>query len=371
LTVFNNKKATLDRQMFLDPDGGVGIQRYDVVRYPILLKLTKQMNSFFWLPDEVDCTKDGRDFRNLLVPHEQRIITKVIGRAVLLDSVQGRAPAQVLGPICSVPEAEAAITTWTAFEQIHSMSYTHIIQGIYPNPTEILDAIMDDALIVETADEISKYYDALDKFNKHQDLFQGKSGAGIVGMNNPYEHKKALWLCLNAINALEGIRFYVAFACSWAFAELKKMEGTAKIIKLIARDENIHLAITQNMLKILPRDDPDFVKIHEETAPEVLDIFMKVISQEKEFAKDLFSEGSIIGLNYSLLSEYVEWIAHKRMINIGVQSPFKPGSNPLPWTQKWISGENVQVAPQETESTLYIQGMKKDLNQQSLASFKL
>lgn len=365
MTVFNNKKATLNRQMFLDPEGGVGIQRYDVVRYPILLKLTKQMNSFFWLPEEVDCTRDGKDFRNVLLPHEQRIITKVIGRAVLLDSVQGRAPAQVLGPLCSVPEAEAAITTWTAFEQIHSMSYTHIIQGIYPNPTEILDAIMDDALTIETAGEISKYYDQLVEYNIMQGTGDYKMYGGV------YDHKKALWLCLNAINALEGIRFYVAFACSWAFAELKKMEGTAKIIKLIARDENIHLAITQSMLKILPRDDPDFAKIREETAPEVLNIFETVIRQEKEFAKDLFSDGSIIGLNYSLLSEYVEWIAHKRMINIGVQSPFKPGSNPLPWTQKWISGGNVQVAPQETESTMYIQGMKKDLDQLSMSSFKL
>lgn len=360
MSVFNNKKASLNRQMFLDPEGGVGIQRYDVVQYPIILKLAKQMNSFFWLPEEVDCTKDGKDFRTLLNPHEQSIFTKVIGRAVLLDSVQGRAPAQVLGPISSVPEVEAAITTWTAFEQIHSMSYTHIIQGVYPNPTEILDAVMDSPLVVETADEISKYYNRLHDFNISKVYSFGS-----------YEHKKALWLCLNAINALEGIRFYVAFACVWAFAELKKMEGSAKIIKLIARDENIHLALTQNILKILPRDDPEFMRIKTECASEVEGIFLKVISQEKMFAKDLFQDGSMIGLNYDLFVDYLEWIGHKRMTAIGVHSPFKTRSNPLPWTVKWISGGQVQVAPQQTQSTMYQQGVKKDIDELSLASFQL
>lgn len=365
MSVFNNQKATIDRQMFLDPAGGVGIQRYDIVRYPIILKLAKQMNSFFWLPEEVDCTKDGKDFRTLLNPHEQSIFTKVIGRAVLLDSVQGRAPAQVLGPLASVPEIEAAITTWTAFEQIHSMSYTHIIQGVYPNPTEILDAVMDNQLIVDTADEISKYYNNLAEWNRIQGTGDYKANGGV------HEHKKALWLCLNAINALEGIRFYVAFACVWAFAELKKMEGSAKIIKLIARDENIHLALTQNILKILPRDDPDFTRIKIECAQEVEQIFETVISQEKMFAKDLFQDGSMIGLNHSLFADYLEWIGHKRMTAIGVQSPFKPRSNPLPWTVKWISGGQVQVAPQETESTMYQQGVKKDIDEMALSAFQL
>jgi ribonucleoside-diphosphate reductase beta chain len=178
-----------------------------------------------------------------------------------------------------------------------------------------------------------------------------------------YELKKKLWLCLNSVNALEGIRFYVSFACSWAFAELKKMEGNAKIIKLIARDENVHLGSTQTLLKLLPQDDADYVKIREETRAECTAMFLSAATQEKEWAKYLFKDGSMIGLNQVLLAQYVDWLTCKRMTAVGLDCGIKPGSNPLPWTMKWIAGSEVQVAPQETEITTYvIGGTKQDVD---------
>jgi ribonucleoside-diphosphate reductase beta chain len=282
--------------------------------------------------------------------------------------VQGRAPVLAFGPICSLPELETWLTTWTFFETIHSRSYTHIIRNIYSDPSKVFDEMMDIAEIADCAGDISKYYDDLIFWNT--DYFHHYNVSGLTNIR--YEHKKALWLCLNAVNALEGIRFYVSFACSWAFAELKKMEGNAKIIKLIARDENLHLASTQQLLKVLPADDSDFAKIAEETREECANLFVNAVNQEKAWAHYLFKDGSMIGLNETLLSDYIEWIANKRMTAIGLPTSYKGGSNPLPWTQKWISGSDVQVAPQETEITSYVVGgVKKDVTSESFKGFTL
>jgi ribonucleoside-diphosphate reductase beta chain len=187
-----------------------------------------------------------------------------------------------------------------------------------------------------------------------------------------YELKKRLWLALASVNVLEGIRFYVSFACSWAFAELKKMEGNAKIIKFIARDENVHLAFTQQMLKLLPGDDPDYARIRTETQAEMIEMFESAVKQEKAWAEYLFRDGSMIGLNQQLLSDYVDWIAHKRMTAIGLPTSFKGGSNPLPWTAKWIAGADVQVAPQETEISSYVVGgTRQDVDSNTLSGLSL
>jgi ribonucleoside-diphosphate reductase beta chain len=217
----------------------------------------------------------------------------------------------------------------------------------------VFDEMLEVNEIIDCADDISKYYDRLITANNQYGLFESDKRHKLA-------HKRDLWLCLNAVNALEGIRFYVSFACSWAFAEVKKMEGNAKIIKLIARDENIHLASTQHLLKILPKEDPDFAKLAEETRSECLDMFQAVVTQEKAWAHYLFKDGSLIGLNEKLLSNYIEWMADKRAVAIGLGKIYDVSSNPLPWTQKWIAGSDVQVAPQETEITSYIVGAVKN-----------
>ena len=367
MSVFNNHKfdATQQPCFFGEP---VNIARYDKQKYSTFEKLTDKQLGFFWRPEEIDLSRDSKDFK-ALSDHEKHIFTSNLKRQILLDSVQGRAPSLAFLPICSLPELETWIQTWAFSETIHSRSYTHIIRNVYSDPSLIFDQLLDIEAIGDCANDISKYYDTLIALNQQHSL--GKHSWVHAYELHMYNIKKALWLCLNAVNALEGVRFYVSFACSWAFAEVKKMEGNAKIIKLIARDENVHLAGTQQLLKILPKEDADFAKIAEETKDECVQMFQSVIDQEKDWAKYLFKDGSMIGLNEQLLCDYVEWIGHKRMAAIGLNGK-STGANPLPWTQKWISGSDVQVAPQETEITSYIVGgVKKDVDSSTFQGFTL
>ena len=362
----NKKDHTTVKAFF---DDAPTIARYDRQKYAWLDKLTDRQLGFFWRPEEVDIFKDAKDFKSL-THHEQHIFTSNLKRQILLDSVQGRAPTVAFGPICSLPELETWITTWAFSETIHSRSYTHIIRNIYANPSIVFDQITDIPEILDCASDISKYYDQLIDLNNKVSTY------GYQNMANPdlakYNHKKALWMALMSVNVLEGIRFYVSFACSWAFAEVKKMEGNAKIIKFIARDENLHLAGTQQLLKTLPKEDENFAKIAEETKEECVRLFVDAVNQEKAWAGYLFRDGSMVGLNEAVLTEYVEWLGNKRMTAVGLPTPYKGGSNPLPWTQKWISGSEVQVAPQETEITSYINGgVKKDVNSDTFKGFSL
>ncbi len=342
-----NKKSHLQKEMFFDE--GVDVARYDQVKYPQIDKITEKQLGFFWRPEEVDVSKDKKDFGEL-TEHEQHIFTSNLKRQILLDSVQGRAPNLAFLPHASLPEVENWIETWSFFETIHSRSYTHIIRNVYPDPSIVFDNMLNIKEILDCGKDIAKYYD------------------NLIAKPN----KRNLWMCMQSANALEGVRFYVSFACSWAFAELKKMEGNAKIIKFIARDENTHLASTTTMIKLL-RKEPGYEKIAKDTEQECVDLFLKVIEQEKQWAKYLFRNGSMIGLNESILMDYVEWIGAKRMRAVGLTCPYQvPQMNPLPWTEKWIAGSSVQVAPQETEITSYITGgVKQDVDEGTLKGLSL
>lgn len=379
MSVFKKRETShLESNMFFDE--AVDIARYDSVKYNQYDKLTDKMLGFFWRPEEVDVSKDRKDFGDL-TDNEKHIFTSNLKRQILLDSVQGRSPNLAFLPHVSLPELEVLVETWSFFETIHSRSYTHIIRNVYSNPTLVFDTLTDSKEITDCASDISKYYDDFIHYAKWYDLV----GEGRYAIENKvsqkrdfvnidrYELKKKLWLCLNSVNILEGIRFYVSFACSWAFAELKKMEGNAKIIKFIARDENTHLAASQQIIKNLVKEDPDFEKISKECEEMVTKMFVDAVEQEKGWAKYLFKDGSMIGLNEKLLADYVEWIACKRMKSIGLPCPYTvPKANPLPWTEKWIGGGNVQVAPQETEISSYvIGGVNQDVTEDTLKGLSL
>ena len=375
MSVFNiNKRNHTTALAFLDPQGPVTLQRYETLKYRQFDKLTDKQLGFFWRPEEVDVLRDAKDFKEL-TDFEQHIFTSNLKRQILLDSVQGRSPNLAFLPLVSIPELETWIQTWAFNETIHSRSYTHIIRNVYSDPSRIFDELTDIEEIADCAKGISRYYDdVIEASHWYQLLGVGKhtvNGQEVVV--DLYDLKRKLWLAINSVNALEGIRFYVSFACSWAFAELKKMEGNAKIIKLIARDENLHLAFTQSLIKILPGDDPDFARLKEETKAECEAMFLNAAEQEKTWAKYLFKDGSMIGLNQVLLAQYVDWLTCKRMTAVGLDCGIsKPGSNPLPWTQKWIAGSEVQVAPQETEITTYvIGGTKQDVDNNTFKGFSL
>ena len=154
------------------------------------------------------------------------------------------------------------------------------------------------------------------------------------------------------------------------------MEGSAKIISLIARDENLHLAVSQNMINNYRKKegDKEMLKIIKENEEEVYRMYDEAVQQEKDWAKYLFDKGSMIGLNDKLLNQYVEFMANKRLRAIGLQAQYDQPvtNNPLPWTQKWIAGGEVQVAPQETEISSYITGgVKKDVSEDTFKGLSL
>lgn len=381
MSVYNfDYQDHLKTKLFLDEQGSVSISRYDTFKYSQFDALTKQQMGFFWVPEEVDLSKDRKDFTDL-TEFEKHIFTSNLKRQILLDSVQGRSPNMAFLPLVSEPSLETWIEQWGSNETVHSRSYTHIIRNIYPDPEPIFNEINTIPEILACATDISRNYDELIEYTNWYTLFgEGEVEVKTKGSKKPikrkilkYELKKKLWMALMSVNILEGVRFYVSFACSWAFGELKKMEGNAKIIKLICRDENLHLGSTQTLLKILPKDDPDFIKIREETEADCIKMYMDAIHQEKEWADFLFKDGSMIGLNAQLVKEYVSWIGAKRMTAVGYKCPYKTTTaNPLPWTESWISSKSVQVAAQEAEISSYIQGgINKDFDTDQFAGFKL
>lgn len=358
---------------FLDDSGTTTVARYDRMKYRVFDRLTEEQLSFFWRPQEVDLGKDAKDFR-ALTAHEQHIFTSNLKRQIILDSVQGRAPNAAFLPLISLPELEIWVQTWAFSETIHSKSYTHIIRNVYADPSRVLDELMDIQEIVDCAQDITRHYDDLINYT----MWYHTLGEGDHVVNGKHmtvhkrELKKKIWMALNSVNALEGVRFYVSFACSWAFAELKKMEGNAKIIKFICRDENLHLGSTQTLIKLLPKDDPDFAEIRDELAADCQLLFESAVAQEKAWADYLFRDGSMIGLNAQLLKEYVEYIAGLRMESAGLKNVYGRKPNPLPWTQKWISGKEVQVAPQETEQNQYrIGDAKMDVTENTFTGLSL
>jgi len=355
-SIFNQKiNDTLKEPMFFGDS--VNVARFDQQKFEMFEKLTEKQLSFFWRPEEIDVSKDKIDFGKLL-PNEKHIFISNLQYQILLDSVQGRSPNIAFLPIVSLPELENWIETWAFSETIHSRSYTHIIRAIVNEPGVVFDEIMKTEEIIQRATSVSKHYDKLIKQTQAY-LLNGEGEHQIDGKPltiNMYSLKRQLYLTLMSVNILEAIRFYVSFACSFAFAERKVMEGNAKIIKLIARDEALHLTGTQHMLNLMRdgKDDPDMQAIAIECEAEVIQMFKDAANQEKEWAEYLFKDGSMIGLNAQILKQYLEYITNIRMSALNMQPIFEQTSNPLPWLNHWLDSDNVQVAPQETEITSYL-----------------
>ena len=376
MTVFNRAEVdTTTQPMFFGQP--LGIQQYTSFKYPIFDKLTQTQLGFFWRPDEVSLQKDRSDYQSLR-PEQKHIFTSNLKYQVMLDSVQGRGPGMAFLPYCSLPELESAMTVWEMMEMIHSRSYTHIIKNLYPHPEDVFGTILSDDRIIERARTVTVGYD--DFINSAQQY--GSTRAWMYAQEDAgghrserYEMKRKLFRAMMNVNILEGIRFYVSFACSFAFGELKVMEGSAKIISFIARDENQHLVLTQNIINNWRKgDDPDMQQIYEEEMEHSIEMFQTAVDEEKSWAEYLFKDGSMIGLSEKLLANYVEWIANRRMKAIGMKPIYDVpmSNNPLPWTEHWIKSKGVQNAPQETEIESYIiGGIKQDIKDDAFSDFKL
>ena len=376
MTVFNTDilDSTKQKMFFGAP---LGVQRYDKFKYPVFDKLTQQQLGYFWRPEEISLQKDRADYQTLNEA-QKHIFTSNLKYQILLDSVQGRGPGMAFMPYCSLPELEAAMNIWQTMEMIHSRSYTHIIKNVYADPSEVFDKILEDEKILSRAKSVTAAYD---EFIQAAQIY-GTGNMWKEGWSDSptatwelHDIKRKLYRAVANVYILEGIRFYVSFACSFAFGELKLLEGSAKIIGLIARDESQHMTITQNILnKWRDGDDPEMVEIAEQEEENVYQMFRDCVEEEKSWAEYLFKDGSIIGLNDKLLQKYVEWTANRRLKSIGLKAIFDTpiSNNPLPWTAHWLSSKGMQVAPQETEVESYLIGsIKQDVKKDTFAGFQL
>jgi ribonucleoside-diphosphate reductase beta chain len=380
---FNTKKIDHTRQpMFFGEN--VNLSRYDIVKYPFFDKLIDKQLSHFWRPEEINISKDKGDY-DKLSEAEKHIFTSNLKRQTMLDSIQGRGPNVGLLPFVSLPELETWIENWGANETIHARSYTYILKNIFVEPDKEFDSIMENDEIVGCAKQLSKYYDDVINYGNFYNIFgeglfevKDKTSNKMIKMDiSLKELKRKFALMIASINILEGVRFYVSFACSWAFAERELMEGNAKIIKLICRDENLHLASTQQMIRNF-RDNPDegMQDAWESVKDEVAEMFDEAVNNEKQWAKYLFKKDSMIGLNEKILSNFVEWVANKRLDALGLEKRYENDENPLPWIIPWISEKgtvnNAQVAPQETEISSYLIGsVQQDVSKESFNDFDL
>lgn len=346
-SVFNkNNKDFLNQPMFFGEPPAVA--RFDQQKHKKFETLTEKQLGFFWRPEEIPVTKDAQDFKDLM-PHEQHIFTSNLKYQTLLDSVQGRSPVAVLLPIVSDTALENWIETWSFSESIHSRSYTHIIRSVYAEPSKILDEILETPEIIQRAEAVTELYNNLYQLNCKKD-----SGKDV----DLYEHYKVLYLTLHSINALEAIRFYVSFACSFAFAERGLMKGNADIISLIARDEALHLSGTQYIINEIQsgREGVLAKQVADDCKQEATQLFLDTVEQEKEWSSYLFKDGQMIGLNKNIVDSYVEHIADQRMRSVNLESPYGISKNPIPWINTWINSSNVQQAPQEKNITSYLTG---------------
>ncbi|MDF7798178.1 ribonucleotide-diphosphate reductase subunit beta [Pontiellaceae bacterium B1224] len=363
----------LTEPMFLG--NSVNVSRFDQQRHPIFESIIEKQLSFFWRPEEVDISKDRADWQSL-TDCEQHIFISNLKYQTLLDSVAARSVNVCFLPLVSLPELETWVETWAFAETIHSRSYTHILRNLFSDPSAVFEDIMLNENIIDRATDITKHFDEIILMS-HIYHSQGEGVAQYEGRSidvTRHEMKKRLYLAICAINALEAIRFYVSFACSFAFSERELLEGNAKIIKLIARDEALHLTGTQHILNLWAdgRDDPEMADIAAELHGDGLKLFLDVVQQEKAWADYLFKDGSMIGMNAAILKQYVEYISNQRLLAIGYEPQFDIKTNPLPWMNSYLVSDNVQVAPQEAEISSYLVGqVDSSVNSSDFEGFEL
>lgn len=372
-TFRQNSNDPLTEPMFLG--NSVNVSRFDQQRHSIFEGLIEKQLSFFWRPEEVDISRDRANWQSL-TDSEKHIFISNLKYQTLLDSVAARSVNIALLPLVSLPEMETWVETWAFAETIHSRSYTHILRNLFSDPAPVFEDITVNESIIERARDITRYYDELILFTQ----FYHAQGEGEIVINgetkrvNLRELKKRLYLAICAINGLEAIRFYVSFACSFAFSERELLEGNAKIIKLIARDEALHLTGTQHILNLWNNgsDDPEMAEIAAELHETGRQLFLDVVEQEKAWADYLFKDGSMIGLNAAILKQYVEYISNQRLLAIGYEANFDIKSNPLPWINAYLVSDNVQVAPQEAEISSYLVGqVDSTVDSSDFAEFEL
>ena len=333
-SVLNLKNIDYTKQpLFFGED--LNLQRYDRFKYPVFFELFKKQEEFFWWPHEIALQKDRNDYKELTT-EERFVFDQNLRFQTLGDSMLSRS-IHTLKQHVTNPELEICMNTWARFEGIHSYSYSYLLNNVHPDATKFFDSIMEDKEIVSRAELIRDNYDK------------------ILGSDEKKDKKEQIYDCVLSTNVMEGLVFYVSFACSFYFGYRGKMEGNAKIIKFIQRDEALHFGITQNLLKIFREDDREgFTTIAKKSEDKVYAFYEQAVKNEIEWSQYLFSKGALLGLNPDVLGGYAKWLCDNRLRSLGYKKLFNQKQNPISgWLDSYLDSSKVQVAPQETEISAY------------------
>lgn len=333
-SVLNLKNVDYTKQpLFFGED--LNLQRYDKFKYPVFFELFKKQEEFFWWPHEISLQKDRGDYKELTT-EEQFVFDTNLKFQTLGDSMLSRSIHSLKDHV-SNPELEICMNTWQRFEGIHSYSYSYLLNNVHPDASAFFDSIMEDKEIVKRASLIRENFDK------------------ILNSSKDRSSKESIFNCILAINCMEGLVFYVSFACSFYFGYRGKMEGNAKIIKFIQRDEALHFATTQNLIKILKEEDKEgFTSVVKKNEDRVYEVYENAAKSEVEWAQYLFSKGSLLGLNADVLGGYSKWLCDTRLRSLGYKKIFNQKENPISgWLDSYLDSSKVQVAPQETEIGTY------------------
>lgn len=334
-TVLNKNNYNLNSQpMFLGKE--LGLQRFDIIKYPVFRDLNLKMQSFFWRPSEINLINDRTQYENMSEV-ERFVFTENLQFQTMGDSLLSRS-IDAIKKYVSSPELEYCFTTHAFFECIHSESYTWILQNIVNNPAEFFDSILENTNIVNRAEDITKSFDDL--------LGKSETDSDI---------RETIFKAILSLQIAEGIFFYNSFACSFWFGSRGIMRGNADIIKLIARDENCHVAITQNIFRIWKQNNSEgFQDVINKNEDLIYETYRIAVDKEKEWANHLFSKGSLVGLNEKILSQYIEWLANIRLDNMGYKKLYDQKENPLRgWINEYYDSSKTASMPQESEITSY------------------
>jgi len=337
-TVLNKRNYDILAQpMFLGKD--LGTQRFDIIKYPVFSDLNDKMVSYLWAPSEINLINDRTQFESMNET-ERFVFTENLKFQTMGDSLLSRSIDLIKQHVTNT-ELEYCFTTQAYVEQIHSKSYTWILQNITDNPTEFFDSILENEHIVARAEDITESFDAL--------LGKTRSDRNI---------KETIFKSILSLQIAEGLFFYSSFACSFWFGSRGIMRGNADIIKLISKDEHLHLSITQNILKKWKNDESEgFKKVMDRNEDLIYETYRLAVTKEKEWAEHLFSKGSLIGLNEKILSGYIEWLANLRLTNLGYKKLYDQKENPLRgWINEYSDSSKTASMPQESEITSYVKG---------------
>ena len=312
----------------------LGLQRFDVVKYPEFTRSYDTQISNIWRPQEIDMTDDISSFEGL-DEVKSFIFLSNLKFQTAGDSLLSRS-IDLLKKHVTNAELEYAMNVWGFMENVHSESYTHVLRGITKDPTPFFDSILEDEELVARMASIIQPFD---------NLMSDKDGDC---------EKTKLFKAVMSLQIAEGVLFYTSFACSFFFAKNGELQSNGKIISLIKRDENEHAALTQNIIKNWKKDPAegfqDIVNDHEEF---IYEAFRQAVKSEEKWAEYLFSKGEMVGLTKASLVGYVKWNANNRLRSLGYKAIFDQKDNPLTWLNEFLDSSRVQVAPQEAPMTSY------------------